>query len=169
VAEIVVPLEDENAFWFHIPGFTPGKGPGAPATVRARIAGREQAWTGKVVRTEGKLDERTRTMNVVVQVKDPYAEKPPLAVGLFVTVDIQGRTLPSAAPIPRAALREGNMVWVVENDERLRFRKVEVARIQGDQALVKAGLDNGEKIVVTPLKAVSDGMAVRTVATEEEI
>jgi hypothetical protein len=84
-------------------------------------------------------------------------------------VDIQGRTLPSAAPIPRAALREGNMVWVVENDERLRFRKVEVARIQGDQALVKAGLDNGEKIVVTPLKAVSDGMAVRTVATEEEI
>jgi RND family efflux transporter MFP subunit len=167
-AEIVVPLEDEDAFWFHIPGFTPGKGTGSPAVVRARIAGREQAWTGKVVRTEGKLDERTRTINVVVRVKDPYAEKPPLAVGLFVTVDIQGRTLPDAALIPRSALREGNMVWVIENDERLRFREVEVGRVQGNQALVKTGLDNGERVVTTPLKVVSDGMAVRTAPTAEE-
>ena len=38
VAEIVVPLEDEKAFWFHIPGFTPDKDPGSPATVLARFA-----------------------------------------------------------------------------------------------------------------------------------
>lgn len=168
-AEIVLPLEDEDAFWFHIPGFTPGKGIGPSATVHARIAGREQTWMGKVVRTEGKLDERTRTINVVVRVEKPYAEKPPLAVGLFVTVDIEGRTLPNAALVPRSALREGGMVWVVEKDERLRFREVEVARVQGDQALVTAGLDNGERVVITPLKIVSDGMAVRTASTGGEI
>jgi RND family efflux transporter MFP subunit len=168
-AEIVLPLEDKDAFWFHIPGFTPGTSSGSSATVRAQIAGRELTWMGKVVRTEGKLDERTRTINVVVRVKDPYAEKPPLAVGLFVTVDIEGRTLPDAVLIPRSGLRERNLVWIVDNDNRLRFREVEVARVQGDEVLVTAGLENGERVVTTPLKVVSDGMAVRTATAGEEM
>jgi RND family efflux transporter MFP subunit len=168
-AEIVVPLEDEDAFWFHIPGFTPGESDGANATVRTRIAGRAATWPGKVVRTEGTLDERTRMINVIVRVEEPYAKKPPLAVGLFVTVDIEGRTLPDAALIPRSALRERNVVWIVDNDNRLRFREVEVARVKGDEALVTAGLKNGEEVVITLLKAVSDGMAVRTASTGEEV
>ena len=160
-AEIVLPLEDEDLFWIHAPGFTPGSRIGSSATVQARIAGWEQTWSGKVVRTEGKLDERTRMINVVVRVKKPYAKKPPLAVGLFVTVDIKGRTLPSAFIIPRSALHQGNVVWVVDENRRLRFRKVDVARLQGDDAVVKHGLEKGERVITTPLKAVADGMAVR--------
>jgi len=161
-AEIVVPLEDEKTFWFHMPGFTPGNGHGSFATVLARIAGQERTWPAKVVRTEGKLDERTRMINVVVQVEKPYAKKPPLAAGLFVTVDIEGRTLPKAAIIPRSALHQGDIVWVVDKDDRIRFRKVDVALLQGDEAIVRDGLEDGEKLVITPLKAVTDGMAVRT-------
>lgn len=161
-AEIVVPLEDKKAFWFHIPGFTPGKGPGSPATVLARIAGQESIWPAKVVRTEGKLDERTRMINIVVRVEKPYAKKPPLAVGLFVTVDIEGRTLPRAAIIPRSALHQDDTVWVVDKDDRLHFRKIDVALFQGDKAIVRDGLEDGERLVITPLKAVTDGMAVRT-------
>jgi hypothetical protein len=169
VAEIVVPLENETAFWFHIPGFTPGKSAGSSAEVRARIAGRELLWSGKVVRTEGKLDERTRTINVIVRVEKPYAKKPPLAVGLFVTVDIEGRTLANAALIPRSALHEGDVVWVVDSDNRLRFREVEVGRVQGEEALVKAGLEDGEAVVTTPLKVVTDGMTVRTAPVKEDV
>ena len=161
-AEIVVPMEDEKAFWFHIPGFTPGKGLGSLATVLARFAGQERTWPAKVVRTEGKLDERTRMINVVVRVEKPYAKKPPLAVGLFVTVSIEGRTLPKAAIIPRSALHQGDTVWVVDKDDRIRFRKVDVALLQGDEAIVQDGLEDGERLVITPLKAVTDGMAVRT-------
>ena len=170
VAEIVMPMEDEKGFWFHIPGFTPGNRAGSRAVVRARIAGWEQTWSGKVVRTEGKLDERTRMINVVVRVEKPYAKRPPLAVGLFVTVDIEGRTLPNAAIIPRSALHQGDVVWVVDTDDkdsRLRFRKVAVARVQGDEAVVQDGLEDGERVVITPLKAVTDGMAVRIVEVKE--
>ncbi len=162
VAEIVVPMEDEKTFWFHIPGFTPDKGPGFLATVLARIAGRERTWPAKIVRTEGKLDERTRMINVVVRVEKPYAKKPPLAVGLFVTVDIKGRTLPKAAIIPRSALHQDDTVWVVDKDDRIHFRKVDVALLQGDEAIVRDGLEDGERLVITPLRAVTDGMAVRT-------
>ncbi|MBW2645692.1 MAG: efflux RND transporter periplasmic adaptor subunit [Deltaproteobacteria bacterium] len=167
VAEIVLPLEDEDLFWFYVPGFTPGDHPGSPAVVRARIAGRELSWPGEVVRAEGELDERTRMVNVVVRVERPYAKKPPLPVGLFVTVEIKGRTLPTAALIPRASLHQGDVVWVVGNDGRLYFRKVAVARVQGQDVLIKSGLNDGEMVVITPLKAVTDGMAVRTIPVNE--
>ncbi|MBW1774370.1 MAG: efflux RND transporter periplasmic adaptor subunit, partial [Deltaproteobacteria bacterium] len=161
-AEIVVPMEDEKTFWFHIPDFTPGEAHGSLATVLVHFAGQERTWPAQVVRTEGKLDERTRMINVVVRVEKPYAKKPPLAVGLFVTVDIEGRTLPKAAIIPRSALHQGDTVWVVDKDDRIRFRKVDVALLQGDEAIVQDGIEDRERLVITPLKAVTDGMAVRT-------
>jgi len=163
-AEIAVPLEGGDLFWFDVPAFTSTDGSGAPAVVRASLAGRELSWPGKVVRTEGRLDERTRMIHVVVQVDKPYARKPPLVFGLFVTVEIEGREIEKAAIIPRGALHQGNVVWVLDQESRLRFRTVEVARIQGDDVVVTKGLEDGETVVTTPLKAVTDGMTVRMVS-----
>ena len=160
-AEIVVPFDDESLFWFHVPGFTPGNGAGSPVKILARVAGRELNWTGKVVRAEGKLDERTRMINVVVRVEKPYARKPPLVAGLFVTVEIQGRTLENAAVIPRAALRDNNTVWVVDETGLLVFRRVDVARLGTNQAILRSGLKDGEMVVTSGLKVVTDGMKVR--------
>ncbi|MFA9613181.1 MAG: efflux RND transporter periplasmic adaptor subunit [Deltaproteobacteria bacterium] len=164
VAEIVVPLEGGDLFWFDVPAFTSTDGRGAPAVVRASLAGRELSWPGKVVRTEGRLDERTRMIHVVVRVDKPYARKPPLVFGLFVTVEIEGRNLHNCTVIPRGALHQGNVVWVLDQESRLRFRKVEVARVQGDEVVVTKGLEDGEAVVTTPLKAVTDGMTVRMVS-----
>lgn len=167
-AEIVLPLENDDLFWFEAPGFTPGSGAGAMASVKARVAGREMSWPGRVVRTQGKLDEKTRLVNVVVRVEGPYERKPPLAAGLFVRVEITGRTLEKAADIPRAALRAGNTVWIVDNNSRLRFREVEVARVYEESVLILAGLKEGERIVTSSLRAVSNGMLVRTPLTKAE-
>lgn len=166
-AEIVLPMDDEDLLWFHVPGFTPGSKPGSMATIRARIAGRECLWRGRVVRAEGKLDERTRMVNVVVRVDRPYTKKPPLAAGLFVTVVIEGRELPMAAALPRSALHQGNTVWIVDGEGLLRFRKVKVARLQGGSALIQSGLENGERVAITALSAVTDGMKVRAIDLEE--
>jgi len=167
-AEIVVPFEDESLFWFDVPGFTPGDGKGSSAIVNARIAGRELTWEGKVVRAEGKLDERTRMVNVVVRVEGPYATRPPLVAGLFVSVDIQGRTLENAAVIPRSALRENNRVWVVDENGQLKFRDVDVARLSSNSAILQSGLVDGEMLVTSSLKAVTNGMNVRVATKSEE-
>jgi len=124
-------------------------------------------WKGEVVRAEGRLDERTRMINVVVRVDKPYATKPPLAVGLFVTVVIDGRNLPDAAEIPRSGLRQGSIVWTVTDKNRLHFKKVEIARFKGDNVIIKSGLDANETVVVSPLKIVTDGMKVRAVPMEK--
>ncbi len=159
--EIVLPLESKHLQWFHVPGFTGGDDEGARATVRVNIAGQVREWPGRVMRAEGRIDEKTRLINVVVRVEEPYARKPPLAVGLFARVEIEGRTLERAALLPRAALRTGNQVWVVDDDQRLRFRSVQVARVAKEGVLVEAGLESGERVMVSQLKAVTDGMKVR--------
>lgn len=166
-AEIVVPLEDESLQWFHVPGFTPGNGAGAKTTVRARIAGRERSWKGRVVRAEGKLDEQTRMVRVVIRVDNPYATKPPLAMGLFVTVEIKGYDIPDMAIIPRSALHQGNVVWVVDREGQLHYRKVELVRIDGERVQISSGLKNREQVVISPLKTVTDGMKVRPLPQEE--
>ena len=167
-AEIVIPFDDESLFWFDVPGFTPGDGAGSSVKVITRIAGRELSWSGKVVRAEGKLDERTRMVNVVVRVEKPYATKPPLVAGLFVTVEIQGRTLENAAVIPRSALRDASIVWVVDEQGQLVFRQVDIARLGTNQAILRKGLEDGDRVVTSGLKAVTDGMKVRIAPQNEE-
>ena len=146
----------------------PGNSPGSSAVVRACIAGQERTWPAVVVRSEAKIDEQTRLINVVVRVEKPYATKPPLVAGLFVSVDIKGRILPNAAIIPESALHSGDIVWVINKDNQIVFRKVDIAQLQGNSVIVRSGLENGERVVTTLLKAVTDGMAVRIIAVEEK-
>jgi RND family efflux transporter MFP subunit len=163
--EIIMPMPTEDLAWFHVPGFTNSNGHGTDAMVEVRIAGETKQWPGRVVRSEGKLDQRTRMVNVVVRVEDPYATRPPLAVGLFAKATLQGRTLDQAALIPRAALRDNDQVWVVDANDCLTFRTVKVNRLGFDGAIIGSGLKEGEQVVVSTLKGVSDGMRVRPVAS----
>jgi RND family efflux transporter MFP subunit len=163
-AEIVLPMESEKLEWFHVPEFTPGCTQGARANIKTDIAGVEQIWEGIVVRAEGKVDEKTRMINVVVRIDQPHSRKPPLVPGLFVTVDIEGKSIENGVLIPREALRQNNVVWVVDEKNRLVFKTVEVALYTHSGIVVKKGLLGNEHVVVAPIKEVTDGMAVRNVA-----
>ena len=81
----------------------------------------------RIVRTEGEIDARSRMVNVVARVEDPYGhdpdtdtrERPPLAVGLFVEAEIRGRSIEDAVILPRSVLRTGDQVLVVDGDGRI--------------------------------------------------
>lgn len=162
--EIVVPMDSAELEWFDIPGFSSGQNAGAKARVTADVAGGERRWPGRVVRVEGKINDQTRMVNVVVRVKNPYATRPPLAIGQFAEVEIRGTTLSDAAVVPRAALHDGNTIWAVDPEEsRLYFRKVDIARMDQRGVVVRRGLKATDRVVVSPLKAVTDGMKVRAV------
>jgi hypothetical protein len=88
-------------------------------------------------------------------------------VGLFVEAVIEGRRLADAVVLPREALREGHRVLVVDADERLRYREVEVARVGHDEVVIAGGLAEGERVCVSQLATVVDGMAVHPVALGE--
>lgn len=166
--EIVVPLADDSLRWVRVPGFTIGEGAGSPALVRATVAGAPQTWDARVVRAEGRIDEQTRMINVVVRVEDPYGRRPPLAPGLFVQVDIAGRILENASLLPRSALRADQRVWVVDPGDRLSIRPVRVAHLSTDGVLIDEGLAAGEQVVISQLRAVTDGMRVRPVMQNKD-
>ncbi len=146
---------------------------GGPAvTLTAQFAGSEHSWTGAIHRTEGEIDPRSRMVHVVARVESPYetgagGQRPPLAVGLFVRAEIEGREVRGAVVLPAAALHsiEGpgrGQVWLVDAEGRLRLRAVEVLRTSRDDVVIGDGLEPGERVVVSPLETAFDGMAVRT-------
>ena len=144
---------------------------GPVVTLRADFAGRRNAWQGRIVRTEGEIDPKSRMVQVVARVEDPYgvaatADRPPLAVGLFVEAEIEGRVVQDAFVLPRSALHrdreeDDDQVLVVDADSRLRFRPVDVLRTEHERVIVGAGLEAGDRICISPLRAVTDGMRVR--------
>lgn len=166
-AEIAVPLTQEELEWLDVPGLTSENRAGSEALIRAEIAGEEVTWTGKIMRSEGMLDMRTRMINVTVQVERPYEKRPPLIMGLFVSVDLLGKTIPGAVWLPRSAVRENDIVWVIDEDSRIRFRKVDVERFGGSRFLITSGIEEGELVVVSSLKIVTDGIRVNHRPLEE--
>jgi RND family efflux transporter MFP subunit len=142
--------------------------------LRAEFAGVEHTWTGRIVRTEGEIDPKSRMVNVVARVEDPYgrddsAETTPLAVGLFVDAEIQGRRVEDAFVLPRAALRDEDRVLIVDDEARLRFRPVQVLRARRGEVVIGDGLEPGERVCISPLQAVVDGMRVRIFEEPAEI
>lgn len=170
-AEVRLPVPDADVGFLDLPLDYRGEerhGDGPAVELRARFAGDEHTWRGRIVRTEGEIDPRTRMVHAVARVEDPYgrsddAARPPLAVGMFVDAAIVGRTVPGTIVVPRAALRDGNRVLVVDAEERLRPREVEVLRVERDVAALRAGVAPGERVCVSPVEAFTDGMRVRTV------
>ncbi len=173
--EIEVPLEDDELAWFDVFGDSIFADAGrksaekTAAEVRASFAGAERIWKGRVVRTTGQVDRASRMVVVVVEVSDPFKVsdgRPPLLPGVFAEVLIEGRTLRNAVAVPRDAIREGNSVWVV-NDDRLHIQALDIARADKDFAYVVSGLNDETYVVTSSLDVVVDGMQVRTGADAE--
>ena len=135
------------------------------ATIHWQSGQRDYVWRGKVVRWEAGLDARTRTLTLVVEVPRPWdsfrpGEHPALQPGMFCRVEISAGSQPNAVVIPRTALHDGNSVYLV-TDGRLARRQVEVLRFLRDQAILSAGLQSGDRLVVSPLSAPVIGMKLR--------
>jgi RND family efflux transporter MFP subunit len=145
---------------------------GSEATVRYEL-GPETTITrkGRVVRLLGDLDPQGRMARLLVEIEDPFGlsskdERPekargiPLLLDTYVQVELQGNQKEELVEIPRRALRDQNQVYVFD-DGTLAIRSVEIAWQRPQHVLVRAGLEEGERIVTGPLPAPVEGMQLR--------
>ena len=111
---------------------------------------------------EGEIDARSRMIFAVVRVKNPYKTKnnSPLTVGLFVNAEIMGKTVGNLVAVPRAALRNNDQILIVDEGDRLRFRKVSIYRSGAHFVYINEGIHEGEIICLSQPKTVMDGMQV---------
>ena len=169
--EVRLPLRNRDLAFIDLPEdyrFDAGEAsPGPRVTVRSEL-GDGSSWHGRVVRTEGAIDERARQLHVVAQIDDPFGihaqGKAPLKIGQYVTAEVAGTLLQGALLIPAGAIYQGGYVYIVE-DGVLQRRDIKVAWQNQAEALIASGLDVGELLVLTPLGQVTSG--VRVVASKQ--
>lgn len=136
----------------------------ATVTLMAKFAGDMQSWEAKLTRTEGDISTRSRFLHVIAEVSDTTSDKGvQLPIGLFVNGIITGRDVEGLVRIPRTALRADNTVMVIDENDQLHFRDVQIFQLTSDSALISAGLDEGERISISPLQFVVEGMPVQVI------
>lgn len=165
--EVRLPLADGQLAFLDLPLGHRGELPEdkqSNVSISTEYGGQHYEWQGRLVRTEAEIDASTRMINAVVRVEnEPDSDQPPLPVGLFVLAEIEGRSVDDIVVLPRAALRNQSQVLVVDEDNRMRYRDVTLLRFDGDEVLIQSGLETGERVNLSPIQTVIDGMHVKPV------
>jgi hypothetical protein len=123
--------------------------------------------TGTVIKLMGELEAEGRMARVLVEVKDPLgltqAEKtrPPLLIGEYVRMEIEGRQLQNVYRIPRTALRDNASIWLVSDGDKLEIRSVKTLWRDAQSVLLTEGLQPGERLIVSDLPKPVDGMPLQ--------
>jgi len=103
---------------------------------------------------------------ILVRVPDPLAkdsekDKPELMIGSFVEAHMTAEEIKSVVRLNRDLVRSNNTVWVMQNGE-LQIREVQILLSDSQYSYISEGLEDGDKVVVTNLSTVSNGIKLRT-------
>ena len=124
--------------------------------------------TARLVRLLGDLDPVGRMARVLVEIDDPLGlnlkknpARIPLMLGAYVRVDIEGKMAEEVFSLPRTAIREGDQVWIADQEDRLAVRPVEVFWRSKETVLIRNGLDEGDRVVTNSIPLPIPNMRLR--------
>lgn len=135
---------------------------GLKALVRLRTATHTVEWPARIDRVSGVIDPQTQSLGVVVAISRPTdkarpGKRPPLYRNTFVEVELTAPPMEGQIVVPLSALHN-DLLYVVDDNNRLDVREVEVAFAQGNYAVLKNGVEAGERIVTSDLASAVKGM-----------
>ncbi len=170
LAEVRLPVNTQELSWIEVPDW-PSRSTtvkGAEVILSASYHGELQTWRGRIVRSEGAIDEKTGMVMTVAQVNDPFGLRGSegnravtvLPVGLYVEASIEGRWLEDVYVLPVGALVQDGRVAVIDQDNRLRLRHVAVLKKEREQVILTEGLTPGERVMVSGILHPVEGMTV---------
>lgn len=134
--------------------------------LEGRYGGQKHTWFGRMVRTEATIDPDSNTVQSIIRVTQPLEGTKntiPLPIGLFVEASINGREIDDIIALPRAVIRNNNQVLVVDAENKMYYRDVEIFRFEEERVLISGGLLPGEIVCISPIQAVVNGMTVQPV------
>ena len=170
--EVRLPLTDTQLVELNLPlGFMADSLSDAPkVSFSAPMGNRDYHWQGQIVRVDAAVDQDTRLIYATAEVADPYgigaSEGMPMAVGMFVGAEIAGVAEQSAYVMPRLALRNQDKVYVINAENRLEIRTVNVLSTSEERVLVTSGVDSGDRVVTSTLPNAVEGMEVEPVSSQ---
>ena len=146
------------------------EGPGKQAEVIFEpVNGKAVVRYGHVLRIMGDIDPEGRMARVLIEIDDPLnlhsgVSNGNVLLGSYVKVRIDAGSYENVYSIPRQALREGDLVWVQDSENKLQIRPVSVVWRRKDDVLVNADLREGDKLILSRLQSPLPGIEVRSAA-----
>jgi RND family efflux transporter MFP subunit len=132
-----------------------------PVPLSVEVAGVESKWTARILRTEGEINQASRSLYLVAEVSPNSNEGgAPLQPGLFVKAALPSRPIPHLTPVPFAAFLDLRRVAVVDENNLLQFREITVSHRESDLVYVSDGLAEGERVCLTELPGMVEGLRV---------
>lgn len=136
--------------------------------IRVHSGNWEAVWSARFDRIREGVDPRTRAINVVAVVDDPYGKvvpgvRPALVRGMYCEMELRAPARPGSVVLPRSAVH-GDHVYVLDSDSRLRKKSVEIIFYQDSFAVIESGLSGGETLVVSAPAVAIEGMKIEAVS-----
>ncbi len=154
-----IPLEKMK--WIES-SFKEGKKPEAEVRIANFESVSSYVWQAKVARLMAKIDEKTRTLPMTLEILNPDVKINnifDLKPGTFVKCSIIGDTYENIFVIPRYLLKRGDILFTL-NDTHLKMKKVTVLRQFKEDVFISNGLNPGDRIIYSPLPGAIDGMEI---------
>lgn len=121
---------------------------------------RTKAYTGKVVRVNGKIDQASQTIKAFIEIADASLKE-----GMYLEADLVAKSEKDALEIPRKLLVDNTGIYVV-NDSVLKLMKVDPVYFSADNVVIK-GLPNNTLIISQTVPGAYDGMPVKINTTKQ--
>lgn len=167
-AEVRLPLTDLDLAFVTLPNaadVAESGGADGPGVVLSAVRrGKPTEWRAKIVRTEGVVDEKSRVTYAVARIDDPYrlhSDGPALPIGTFVSAEIQGTVAENVVRVPRSVVRGSDTIVLVDDQDTLRIRQVDVIRSDANYVYVAGTALAGTRVVLTALETPVNGAPVR--------
>lgn len=168
---IDVSLPVDRLRWIDIPGINSDKG--AKVRISYKTGWGEGVYRyGHIKRLKAEVESEGRMAKLIVEVNDPLSQKPenkdapPLMLGTFVRLEIEGHIFQNVAALPESLLHDGDTLWLMDKDGRLQLHHVEPAwRELGNIYLSPEQLPENARVVSSELSTPVQGMSLRDAKT----
>jgi len=164
IMEVEVRIPPRDIVWLHFgsgKSLSLGGNPPAGARVTFNAGDRTIQWEGFVSRIKGRMEEKTRTLPIVVEIKNGHPNTGhPLMPGMFVELEIVGKAVKGLFLLPQETVHEDNTVYVVE-DGSVHIKSVKILRRIDNLLYVNKGLRDQDQVITRFPGIVTEGMKVR--------
>ena len=114
---IALPLTDTELSYLGVPLAYQGEFNSSPmVNFYSYVSDKKYEWKGRITRTAGSIDPPTRLVYVYAEVMNPYDQTPPLAIGMFVDAEIEGKTIKDAFLIPNSSITNDGAIYTIDNE-----------------------------------------------------
>ena len=167
---IALPLTDYELSYLGLPLAYQGQYSSSPKVkFISNVSNKKYEWNGRITRTAGSIDPPTRLVYVYAEVLNPYNTSPPLAIGMFVDAEIEGKKIKDAFLIPNSSIKDDTFINTIDDENYLRIKEVEILGVVNDYLVIKGDIKEGVRVVTSPLNNAEDGMALTPILLDKNI